>query len=105
MTEFEDREKGFERKFALDAELEFKVTARRNKLLGLWAAEMLGKKGEDAEAYAKSVVVADMETKGDDDVVGKLMADFAAAGQSLSAADVRAKMEALLPEARKQIEG
>ena len=80
MSDFSDREKGFERKFALDEELRFKAMARRNKLLGLWAAEKLGKTGEAAEAYAKEVVAADFEEAGDGDVLRKLKTDFDAAG-------------------------
>lgn len=71
-----DREEGFERKFAFDEELRFKATARRNKLLGLWAAEKLGKSGEDAEAYAKTVVIADFEEAGDEDVFRKIRKDL-----------------------------
>ena len=74
MTTFDKREEGFEKKFAHDEELRFKATARRNKLLGLWAAEKLGKTGPDAEAYAREVVVADFQEAGDDDVLRKVRA-------------------------------
>ncbi len=105
MPTFEDREKGFESKFKLDQETAFKVTVRRNKLLGLWAAKELGLSGAEAEEYAKSVVTADMEKPGHDDVVEKLVKDFTAKGKSISEHRIRAEMEALLPEARRQITG
>src|SRR6516164_4407438 len=76
MTTFDKREEGFEKKFAHDEELRFKATARRNKLIGLWAAEKLGLTGADAENYAKSVVIADFEEQGDHDVVRKIRRDF-----------------------------
>ena len=101
MTSFEDREKSFERKFALDEELSFKANARRNKLLGLWLAEALGE--ADADAYARSVVAADLKEAGDEDVIAKVMADIAAKGVSISEADVRAKLAALGPEAKAQV--
>ena len=80
MTTFDKREEGFEKKFAHDEELRFKANARRNKLLGLWAAEKLGLSGAGAEAYAKEVVVADFEEAGDDDVLRKVRKDFDAKG-------------------------
>ena len=80
MTTFDDRKDAFENKFALDEELRFKATARRNKLLGLWAAEKLGKSGAEADAYAKSVVLADFEEAGDGDVIRKVKADLEAGG-------------------------
>ena len=79
MSNMNDRERAFENKFAHDEELKFKATARRNKLLGLWAAEKLGKSGDEAEAYAKTVVMADFEEVGDEDVFRKVRADFDAA--------------------------
>ena len=94
-----DREEGFERKFAFDEELRFKATARRNKLLGLWAAEKLGKSGEDAEAYAKSVVIADFEEAGDEDVFRKVRKDFDDAGVAQSDHQIRRTMEELLAQA------
>jgi hypothetical protein len=94
-----DREEGFERKFAFDEELRFKATARRNKLLGLWAAEKLGKSGEDAEAYAKSVVIADFEEAGDDDVFRKVRKDFDNAGVDQSDHQIRRTMDELMAQA------
>jgi len=84
MTTFDKREEGFEKKFAMDEESRFKANARRNKLLGLWAAEKMGITGPDAEAYAKEVVVADFEEAGDDDVFRKVRKDFDAKGVSQS---------------------
>lgn len=101
MTTFDDREKGFEKKFAHDEELRFKATARRNKLLGLWAAAKLGKTGDAAETYAKDVVMADFEEAGDDDVVRKVVKDLAAAG--VSEAAVRAEMDKLMATAIDQL--
>lgn len=103
MSNMEDRQKGFENKFAHDAELEFKATARRNKLLGLWAAAKLGKTGEDASAYAKDVVMADLEAAGDNDVVGKLLNDFGRAGLTVHISEIEQKLAELMPVARKQI--
>ncbi len=99
MTTFDKRQDGFEKKFAHDEELRFKAMARRNKLLGLWAAEKLGKSGPDAEAYAKSVVVADFEEAGDDDVFRKIRADFDAGGVQQSDHQIRRTMEDLLARA------
>lgn len=103
MTSFDDRQKGFEKKFAHDAELEFKATARRNKLLGLWAAEKLGKSGGDAAQYAKDLVMFDLEATGDDDVIGELLKDFGRAGLSISMKEIEAEIERLAPIAKKQI--
>lgn len=102
MTTFDKRKEGFEKKFAHDEELKFKAHARRNKLLGLWAAEQLGKAGPDAEAYAKEVVMADFESAGDDDVLAKVAGDLAAKG--VDEAAVRAKMSELLAVAVEQIQ-
>jgi hypothetical protein len=102
MSDFSDREKGFERKFAMDEELRFKATARRNKLLGLWAAEKLGKTGADAEAYAKEVVASDFVEAGDDDVLRKVKADFDAAGVDQSEHQIRRTMDELLAKAIEQ---
>jgi len=99
MTTFEDRRDTFEKKFAHDEELRFKATARRNKLLGLWAAERLGKTGPDAEAYAKSVVMADFQEAGDDDVLRKVRADLEAGGQSQGDAELRRIMDELMARA------
>jgi hypothetical protein len=102
MTTFDKREEGFEKKFAHDEELKFKAYARRNKLLGLWAAEQLGKTGDDADAYAKEVVLADFEEAGDEDVARKVITDLAAKG--VSEAQVREKMTELLAAAVAQIQ-
>jgi hypothetical protein len=92
MTTFDKREEGFEKQFAHDEELRFKATARRNKMLGRWAAEKQGLSGEAAEAYAKDVVLADFEEAGDDDVFRKIRADFDAKGVTLSDQDIRTQM-------------
>ena len=99
MTTFDNRKDAAEKKFAHDAELQFKASARRNKLLGLWAAEQLGKAGADAEAYAKSVVMADFEEAGDDDVFRKVRADLDAAGVAVSDHVIRRTMDELMAKA------
>jgi hypothetical protein len=99
MTTFDKREEGFEKQFAHDEELKFKATSRRNKLLGLWAAEKLGRKGPDAETYAKEVVMADFEEAGEDDVFRKVRKDFDAKNVALSDADLRKTMDELLGKA------
>lgn len=98
-----DRQEGFEKKFAMDEETKFKAMARRNKLLGLWAAEKLGKTGTDADAYAKEVVQADFEEAGDNDVFRKVRADFDTAGVVLSDTQIRSIMDELLAAAVEQI--
>ncbi len=103
MTTFDDREKAFEAKYEHDEQLKFKVNSRRNKLLGLWAAGLLGKTGADAEAYAKEVVMADFERPGDSDVIEKLMKDFAAAGKPMEDHTIRKQSEHLAGEAKKQL--
>jgi hypothetical protein len=103
MTTFDSRKDGFEKKFAHDEELQFKATARRNKLLGAWAAEKLGLSGEAATQYAKDVVAADFEEAGDDDVVRKVMADFKAKSVDQSEHQVRRTMDELMAEAVAQI--
>jgi hypothetical protein len=103
MTTFNDREKSFEKKFEHDQELQFKVNARKNKLLGLWAAGLLGKTGADAEAYAKDVVMADFEKPGDSDVIDKLMKDLAAAGKPTEDHTIRKQSERLMVEAKNQV--
>ncbi|MAZ02144.1 MAG: hypothetical protein CMN56_03310 [Sneathiella sp.] len=103
MAGFDDRKKGQEGKFAHDQEMEFKVMVRRNKLLGLWVAELLGKTGADAEAYAKEVIISDMEEKGDEDVFRKVRGDLDAANVEMSDHRVRRQMEELLASAREQI--
>src|SRR6187399_33469 len=104
MTTFDDREKGFERKFAHDEELKFRATARRNKLLGLWAAEQLGLGGDDAQAYAREVIKADLEIPGDDDVFRKIRRDFDAKGIQKSDHQIRSKIVDLMGVAISQIE-
>ncbi|MBR9825764.1 MAG: DUF1476 domain-containing protein [Alphaproteobacteria bacterium] len=103
MSGLDDRENAFENKFAHDQELEFKAVARRNKLLGLWAAEQMGLEGEAADAYAKEVIIADFEEAGDDDVFRKVRGDFDAKGVELTDHNIRKHMDDLLIEARKQI--
>jgi hypothetical protein len=104
MTTFNDREKGFERKFAHDEELRFRATARRNKLLGLWAAEKLGLSGDEALDYAKQVVRADLAEPGEEDVFRKVRADFDAKGIEQSDHQIRRAMMELLAEAVLQVE-
>jgi hypothetical protein len=103
MSSFDERESSFENKFKHDKELEFKATARRNKLLGLWAANLLGIHGAEAETYAKSVVKADMEKPGDQDVVDKVLADFKERGVDMSEHRLRKQMTELLAAAVAQI--
>ena len=100
MTTFEDRESAFENKFAHDAEMQFKAEARRNKLLGLWAAGLLGKDGSAADAYALEVVKSDFEEAGDEDVYRKLAGDL---GDKADEATIRGKMRELLAEAKAQL--
>lgn len=104
MTTFDKRKDSFESKFAHDEELRFKATARRNKLLGLWAAELLGKAGADAEAYAKTVVLADFQEAGDDDVLRKVRADLDAGGRGQSDAELRRAMTELMAKAVSEIQ-
>ncbi|CAN1530432.1 COG5467 Uncharacterized conserved protein [Rhabdaerophilaceae bacterium] len=99
MTTFDERKNAAEKKFAHDAELEFKASARRNKLLGLWIAEKLGQSGAEADAYAKSVVMADFEEAGDDDVFRKVRKDLDGAGVSVDDASIRAMMSELMARA------
>jgi hypothetical protein len=103
MTTFDERKDAFERKFALDEELRFKATARRNKLFGLWAAAQLGKGGADAESYAKSVVLADFEESGDADVIRKVKADLESAGKPASEQELRRNLEELMIRAVDEI--
>ncbi|MDH5531438.1 MAG: DUF1476 domain-containing protein [Paracoccaceae bacterium] len=100
MTTFDDRENAFESKYAHDEEMRFKAEARRNKLLGLWAAEHLGKTGDAAAAYAKEVVASDFEEAGDEDVYRKVSGDL---GNKVTEAVIRAKMAELMIEAKRQI--
>jgi hypothetical protein len=103
MTTFDKREEGFEKKFALDEEQKFKAEARRNRLLGQWAAEKLGMNGDAAGAYAKEVVAADFEEAGDGDVLRKVVGDFAKKGVAIGEAEVRAKMSELMAVAAAQV--
>jgi len=98
-TTFDKREEGFEKKFAHDEELKFKAAARRNKLLGQWAAEKLGLSGAAAEAYAKDVVIADFQEVGDQDVFRKIRADFDAKTLAVSDEDIRRVMDELMAKA------
>lgn len=103
MSGFDERKRGQEGKFAHDQEMEFKVMVRRNKLLGIWVAELLGKTGADADAYAKEVIISDMEEKGDEDVFRKVRGDIDAANVEMSDHRIRRQMEELLSVAREQI--
>jgi hypothetical protein len=103
MTQFGDREKAFETKFQKDQELQFKVMARRNKLLGLWAAEKIGLQGDTAEAYAKEVVVADFDEPGDQDVLRKVLHDLTGKGIEMSEQALRHEMNRLFEQAKKEI--
>ena len=103
MTTFDKREEGFEKQFVLDEELRFKANARRNKHLGLWAAQKLGLSGAEADAYAKAVVMADFEEIGDDDVVRKVMADFEAGNVQQSEHQIRRTMDELMAKAMTDI--
>jgi hypothetical protein len=102
-TTFDKREEGFEKQFAHDEELKFKASSRRNKLLGLWAAEKLGLSGADAEAYAKAVVLADFETPGEDDVFAKVRKDFDAKSVKETDEQIRRTMVDLMATAIEQI--
>jgi hypothetical protein len=104
MASMDDRAKGFERKFAFDEELRFKATARRNKLFGLWVAEKLGKSGAEADAYAKSVVIADLAEAGDQDVIRKVQADLDGAGISLSDGELNTRLADLMAQAISEVE-
>ena len=103
MTQFNQREQAFEAKFKQDQELQFKVTARRNKLLGLWAAQQLGLEGGDAEAYAKEVVASDFDEPGDDDVLRKVHQDIENKGIAVTEKSVRAEMIRLMDQAKTEI--
>ena len=103
MTTFDKREEGFEKRFAADEELKFKANARRNKLLGLWAAEKLGLSGAEADAYAKAVVMSDFEEAGDDDVFRKIRKDFDDKGVKESDHQIRRTMDELMAKAIAEI--
>lgn len=102
MSTFADRENAFENKFAHDAEMQFKAEARRNKLLGLWAADLMGKSGDEADAYAKEVIKSDFEEAGADDVLRKVSGDL---GDKADDDAIRAKMTELMAEAKSQLLG
>ena len=104
MDSFDKREEGFEKRFAHDEELRFKATARRNKLLGLWAAEKLGMAGAEADAYAKEVIAADFEAPGDDDVFAKVRKDFDAKGVDQSDHQIRRTMNELMERAIEEVQ-
>lgn len=103
MTTFDDRERAFETKFARDEEMQFRVTARRNRLVGQWAAGKMGLTPEETDAYAKAVVQADFEEAGDDDVIRKLVGDLTAAAVETDEAEVRRALETAAVEARRQL--
>jgi hypothetical protein len=105
MTTFDKREEAFEREFVHDADLRFKAEARRNRLLGLWAADKLGKSGAEAEAYAREVVAADFDEPGHAGVLRRVLGDLTAKGIAVTESDVRAKMSELLVTAVEQVKG
>jgi hypothetical protein len=104
MTTFDKREEGFERKFALDEEMRFRAMARRNRMLGAWAAEKLGLSGADADVYAKSVIASDFEEAGDHDVFRKIRKDFDDKGVDASDHQIRRTMDELLARAIQQLQ-
>jgi len=103
MTTFDDRERAFEAKFARDEEMAFRLTARRNRLVGQWAAERMGLTPEETDAYAKAVVQADFEEAGDEDVVRKLVGDLTAAAVTTEEGEVRRALDDAMVEARRQL--
>lgn len=105
MTTFEDRERAEEAKFARDEEMLFRVQARRNRLLGEWAAQKMGLSPAESDAYAKAVVQADFEENGDEDVVRKLLGDLTSAGCDVDEAEIRAELQARQVEARRALMG
>ncbi|VWX59133.1 DUF1476 domain-containing protein [Sphingorhabdus sp. 109] len=102
MTDFKDREHAFEAKFARDEEMQFRITARRNRLVGQWAAEKMGLTAEETDAYAKEVVAADFEEAGDEDVIRKLLGDLTSAGVDIDDAAIRTALSDKMVEARRQ---
>ena len=102
MTNFNDRERGEEAKYAFDEETAFKIAARANRLVGEWAAGLMGLTAEEADAYKKAVVQADFEEAGSEDVIRKLLGDLTAAGSDVDEAEIRAKLEECTVEARRQ---
>ena len=105
MTTFDDRERGFEKKFVLDQEQEFKATVRRNRALAQWAAGLMGLEGAHIEEYARAVVKSDFEQPGDEDVLRKVFEDLKGAGVNVTEGEVRMKMAELLAQAREQVRG
>ena len=103
MTDFRDRERGEEAKFSMDAQTAFRIAARRNRLLGHWAAEKMGLSPEETEAYAKAVIQADFEEAGDEDVIRKVLGDLTGAGVDVDEAGVRAALEEKNVEAKRQL--
>ena len=105
MTSFSDKERAEEAKFAHDEETQFRIAARRNRLLGAWAAEKMGLTSVEAEAYGKAVIQADFEEAGDEDVIRKLLGDLTAAGVSVDEAEIRSALEVKAIEARRSLMG
>lgn len=105
MKSFDDRKNIAEKKFVLTAEQEFKIDARRNKLLGIWVADLIGKSGDEVMPYVLEVIKSDMEEPGDDDVFRKIKQDIIAAGVQLSDVEIRSRMDVLMTEARAQVVG
>ncbi len=103
MTTFDDREKAFESKFAHDQEMAFRITARRNRLVGQWAAGLMKLTPEETDSYAKGVVQADFEEAGDEDVIRKLLGDLTSAGVSIDDATIRTALDTKAVEARRQL--
>ncbi len=103
MTTFKDREKGFETKFAHDQDIAFRIIARRNRLVGEWAAGLMGLSGEETDAYGKAVVQADFEEPGDEDVIRKLIGDLTSAGVEIDDAKIRSMLDKKTVEARRQL--
>ncbi len=103
MTDFSDREKGEERKFVMDQDSAFRVAARRNRLLGQWAADKMGLSPEETDAYAKEVVQADFEEVGDEDVIRKVLGDLTSAGCECDEAEIRSMLDRKEVEARRQL--
>lgn len=103
MTTFDERERAFETQFARDQEMQFKVTARRNRLLGAWAAEQMGLSPAEAESYARDVIRADFEEAGDEDVIRKLLGDLTSAGVEIDEAAIRAQVDLKAIDARRQL--
>ena len=103
MTTFDDRERGFETQFAREQDMAFRITARRNRLVGAWAAELMGLTAEETDAYAKAVVQADFEEAGDEDVIRKLLGDFTSAGIDIDDSRIRSTLQEKTVEARRQL--